>query len=76
VEYNAASGWNALVGGGYGQVDTFAIPNSEDVRVAHVIFSTPIMGYHRLNLTFRHENTADTSFNVAMLGITLRWPRS
>jgi tetratricopeptide (TPR) repeat protein len=75
IDYNAAAGWNALVGGGFGQVDTMVVPGSEDIRVAHAIVSIPL-GFHRLHLIYRHEKVAGSSINIAMLGFTFRSPRS
>jgi tetratricopeptide (TPR) repeat protein len=74
VIYKGTAGWELLVGGGYGEVDTADTLNAESVTVAHTMFSLPIFDFHRLNLMLRHEDGPANSFNVAMLGVTLRLP--
>ena len=47
--YNAPAGWEVLVGGGYGQVDSVNALSKEDVNVIHGVVSMPIFGFHRLH---------------------------
>lgn len=76
AEYKADAGWSVLVGGGYGEIDATATSRSDNVKVAHVIAYIPIFGYHRLNLTFRHEEVAGANFDTAVIGFMLRLPHN
>jgi tetratricopeptide (TPR) repeat protein len=73
--YSADSGWNAMVGAGFGEVDREGLQNPENVRVAHAMVSLPVFDYHRLHLVLRNEDLPGATVNVAMLGFTLRLPR-
>jgi len=73
--YASDSGWTAMVGGGAGKIDRDGIANPDRVSVGHAMLTIPVFGFHRLQLVFRHENLPTNSYNVAMLGLTLRLPR-
>ena len=73
--YNAPAGWEVLVGGGYGEVDSINALSKESVNVVHGMFSMPIFGFHRLQFVLRRESVPDGDFNIAMLGVTLRLPQ-
>jgi Flp pilus assembly protein TadD len=72
--YNAPAGWEVMVGGGYGQVDSVNALSKEDVNVIHGLVSMPIFGFHRLQFVLRRESVPSGDFNIAMLGVTLRLP--
>jgi Flp pilus assembly protein TadD len=74
VIYNAPAGWEVLVGGGYGEVDSINSLSKESVNVMHGMVSMPIFGFHRLQFVLRRESVPDGDFNIAMLGVTLRLP--
>jgi Flp pilus assembly protein TadD len=73
--YSADSGWTAMVGAGFGELDREGLQNPENVRVAHAMVSLPVFDYHRLHLVLRNEDLPGASVNVAMLGFTFRLPR-
>jgi hypothetical protein len=75
AEYKSSSGWSVLVGAGRGNAESAVLAVNQTVDVAHAIAFIPISGYHRLNLTFRHEEFASESFDIAMLGFTYRMAR-
>lgn len=72
--YASDTGWSAMVGGGAGEIDRGGVANPDRVSLGHAMLTMPIFGFHRLHLVFRHENLPTTSHNVAMLGVTLRFP--
>jgi tetratricopeptide (TPR) repeat protein len=73
--YATDNGWNAMVGGGVGEVDRSGQQNSERVNVVHAMVSMPVFGYHRLHFVLRNEDVEGDSFNTAMIGFTYRLPR-
>ena len=74
VVFSGDNGLDLLLGAGAGEVDRNGVANPDRVAVAHAMLSAPLFGYHRLHLTFRHENLPTDDINIAMLGVTLRLP--
>jgi hypothetical protein len=76
VEYKANAGWSVLVGAGSGSADNKSRGTSESVKVAHAVAFIPVLGYHRLRLTVRREESAGQTSNIAMVGFTYRLVRN
>ena len=75
VLYEGESGWNAVFGAGLGEVNYGGLEVSDDVTVAHAMFTMPVFGFHRAHLAVRHEKLPGGDVNVAMVGFTYRLPR-
>lgn len=75
VLYESAAGWNAVIGGGGGEVNYGGLASPDSVTVAHAMFTMPVFGFHRAHLAVRHEKLPGEDVNVAMLGFTYRLPR-
>jgi tetratricopeptide (TPR) repeat protein len=75
VLYEGDSGWNAVLGGGLGEVNYGGLDNPDNVTVAHAMFTMPVFGFHRAHLAVRHEKLPGGDVNIAMIGFTYRLPR-
>ena len=75
VLYQSAAGWDAVIGGGAGEVNYGGLAGRDHVSVAHAMFTMPVFGFHRAHLAIRHEKLPGDDVNVAMIGFTVRLPR-
>lgn len=76
AEYNAPSGWQLGVGGGYGQVDSDLPAASGGVANAHARLSFPIQEQIQLHFQVRYEDAPLTSYSAGLVGVSIRLPRS
>lgn len=75
ANYLLPNGWSLSAGAGGGHIDS-AIPGaSGSVKIVNGQLTVPVAGFQSLHFSVRYENTPTNEFTVAMIGISLRFPR-
>lgn len=74
ADYTSGAGWKLNLGAGFGDIDSEINGASGSVKVVHATGTIPV-GFHRLHVTARHEDSPTNDFTVLMVGFTVRFPQ-